>query len=637
MLLTITATPPPGADWPATDLGFLLHKNPERVQAFDVTYGKAHVFYPAAGPQECTAALLLEVDPIALVRGRGRNSPDFALSQYVNDRPYAASSLLASALGHVFRSALRGRCDQRPELAATALPLRIEVPALICADPELAAALFEPLGWTVEAEPVALDPAFPAWGASRYTKLTLTGTHRLSDALSHLFVLLAALDGAKHYWVASDEVDKLVRVGEGWLGTHPLRAMIARRYLARRQPLVREALARLAEVDDVEPEALDNAVGFEEDGTELIGGANADPAAAKATGAALTITDAAAPTTETASVRATDAGAATADLATANATGAAPTTETASAAPTADPAAAKATAAAPTITDAAAPTTDTPAAPTTETASASTTETVSVSQNAPHPPRGLTHRQEEGAPGDYAQESAAAPAAVNESESKLGHPSERKLSLATARREAVVEALHEVDAARVLDLGCGEGALLRDLLKDKAFSEVVGVDVSARALQMAARKLRVDRLPDRVRARLTLRQGALTYTDARLAGYDAAVLMEVIEHVDPHRLPALEHAVFRAAHPRAVVVTTPNVEYNVRYETLEAGRFRHSDHRFEWTRAEFRDWAERVAAVHGYDVRFKPVGEIDPELGPSTQLALFTVAKNEKKEESADV
>ena len=532
MLLTITATPPAGADWPATDLGFLLHKNPERVQAFDVAYGKAHVFYPVAGPHECTAALLLEVDPVALVRGRGRNSPDFALSQYVNDRPYAASSLLASALGHVFRTALRGRCDQRPELAASALPLRVEVPALICREPDLAAALFSPLGWEVTASPVALDPAFPEWGASRYTKLTLTGALRLSEALSHLFVLLAALDGAKHYWVASDEVDKLVRAGEGWLGTHPLRGMIARRYLARRQPLVREALARLAEVDDVVPEALDNAVGFEEE-------AVADPGAA------------------------------------------------------ADPADATA--------------------------------------------RGLTTTKEEGAPGEHAQESAAAPAGVNESDPNLLQASERKLSLATARRAAVVETLREVEAARVLDLGCGEGALLRDLLKDKAFSEVVGVDVSARALQMAARKLRVDRLPERVQARLTLRQGALTYTDARLAGYDAAVLMEVVEHVDPHRLPALEHAVFGAAHPRAVVVTTPNVEYNVRYDTLEAGRFRHSDHRFEWTRAEFREWAGRVAAAHGYDVRFKPVGEIDPDLGPSTQLALFTVVKNEKKEAETDV
>ena len=521
MLLTITATPPPGADWPATDLGFLLHKNPERVQAFDVTYGKAHVFYPAAGPQECTAALLLEVDPIALVRGRGRNSPDFALSQYVNDRPYAASSLLASALGHVFRTALRGRCDQRPELAASALPLRVEVPALICIDskgrrePELAVELFSPLGWTVQAEPVPLDPAFPEWGASRYTKLTLTGTLRLSEALSHLFVLLAALDGHKHYWVASDEVDKLVRVGEGWLGTHPLRGMIARRYLARRQPLVREALARLAEVDDVVPEALDNAVGFEEEGAA----------------------------------------------------------ESAKSAKSAEP--------------------------------------MGSAGSADAPPTG-----------------------VNESDPKVSQASERKLSLATARRAAVVETLHEVEAARVLDLGCGEGALLRDLLKDRAFSDVVGVDVSARALQIAARKLRVDRLPERVQARLTLRQGALTYTDARLAGYDAAVLMEVIEHVDPHRLSALEHAVFHAAHPRAVVVTTPNVEYNVRYETLEAGRFRHSDHRFEWTRAEFRGWAERVAAAHGYDVRFKPVGEIDPELGPSTQLALFTLVKHDNPVEA---
>jgi 3' terminal RNA ribose 2'-O-methyltransferase Hen1 len=504
MLLTITATAPPGADWPATDLGYLLHKNPERVQVFDVTYGKAHVFYPSAGQQECTAALLLEVDPVALVRGKGRNTPDFALSQYVNDRPYAASSLLAASLGHVFRSALRGRCDQRPDLAAAPLPLRIEVPTLICREPELAAALFEPLGWTVAAEPVALDPAFPQWGDSRYVSLTLTGTLRLSEALSHLFVLLAALDGAKHYWVASDEVDKLVRVGEGWLGTHPLRAMIARRYLARRQPLVREALARLAEVEEVEPETLDNAVEFEEEAKE-------------------------------------------------------------------------------------------------------------------------------GAPEESAPETVATPPAAHESD-----PQVRKQSLAAARRAAVLESLHEVEAGRVLDLGCGEGALLRDLLKDKAFTEVVGVDVSARALQMAARKLRVDRLPERVKARLTLRQGALTYTDAQLAGYDAAVLMEVIEHVDPHRLPALEHAVFRAAHPRAVVVTTPNIEYNVRYETLEAGRFRHADHRFEWTRAEFRGWAERVAGAHGYDVRFKPVGQIDPDLGPSTQLALFTVAKN-PKEGSADV
>jgi 3' terminal RNA ribose 2'-O-methyltransferase Hen1 len=216
---------------------------------------------------------------------------------------------------------------------------------------------------------------------------------------------------------------------------------------------------------------------------------------------------------------------------------------------------------------------------------------------------------------------------------------DRKQSLAKARRAAVLAALREVGASRVLDLGCGEGALVRDLLQDRAFTEIVGVDVSARALQYAARKLRLDRMPERVAARLTLRQGALTYTDARLAGYDAAVLMEVIEHVDPNRLGALEHSVFASAKPAAVVVTTPNAEYNVLYETLDAGAMRHSDHRFEWTRAEFRAWAERVAAQHAYAVSYKPVGEEHPAHGPSTQLALFTLKtdKTTDREVAADV
>jgi 3' terminal RNA ribose 2'-O-methyltransferase Hen1 len=460
MFLTITTEPPPGATWPATDLGYLLHKNPERVQSFGISYGTAHVFYPEASPQRCTAALLLEIDPIGLVRGKGRNATGFALAQYVNDRPYAASSLLASALGQVFRTALRGRCEARPELAAGPIPLRIQVPALACAE---AASMFEPLGWEVEARQVALDPTFPEWGDSRYARLTLTGTVRLADALSHLYVLLAALDGSKHYWVGSDEVDKLVRAGEGWLGAHPLRETIARRYLARRQSLVQETLARLAEVDEVAPE--DN------------------------------------------------------------------------------------------------PEDDNPA---------------------------------------------------------------RQRPLAAARRQAVLAALREVGAARVLDLGCGDGALIQDLIKDTSFTEIVGVDVSAGALKHASRKLGVERLPERVAARLTLRQGSLTYTDSRLAGYDAAVLMEVIEHIDPSRLGALEHTVFAAARPQAVIVTTPNSEYNIRFEGLKDNGRRHHDHRFEWTRAEFRAWAERVAAAHGYDTSVRPVGEPDPDLGSPTQLALFT-------------
>jgi 3' terminal RNA ribose 2'-O-methyltransferase Hen1 len=187
----------------------------------------------------------------------------------------------------------------------------------------------------------------------------------------------------------------------------------------------------------------------------------------------------------------------------------------------------------------------------------------------------------------------------------------------------VVEVLRELGARRVADLGCGEGVLVAQLLKDSSFSEVVATDVSARALTYAERRLHVDEMSDRKRERLRLFQSSVTYADARLAGLDAAVLMEVIEHVDPPRLPALAHAIFGAARPGSVVVTTPNSEHNVRFETLPAGAFRHPDHRFEWTRAEFQDWAASVCRVYGYGVSFRTIGPDDPEVGPPTQLAVF--------------
>jgi 3' terminal RNA ribose 2'-O-methyltransferase Hen1 len=464
VLLTLSTT-----HVPATDLGFLLHKNPGRAQTVEVSTGTAHVFYPEADDTRCTAALLLEVDPVALVR-RARGSEGSGLGQYVNDRPYAASSMLAVALGKVFASARRGVSKERPDLVGTAIPLEVHVPALSCSGgPAMARRFFAPLGWQVDATPIALDDAFPEWGDSRYLDLRLTGTLTVADAVNHLYVGLPVLDDGKHYWVGTDEIDKLLRAGEGWLGTHPDRQLITQRYLAHQGSFTRAALARLAEVDDVEPEALE------------------DPPAA-------------------------------ADDAT----------------------------------------------------------------------------------------------------------PDRPVPLARQRHTAVLTALREAGATRVVDLGCGSGALLPALLAERSFSEVVGVDVSHRALEDAARRLHLDRMPERQRARLTLLQGALTYTDARLRGYDAAVLMEVVEHVDPERLPALEHAVFAAAAPGTVVVTTPNAEHNVRYEALAAGAFRHRDHRFEWTRAEFADWAGAVAARHGYAVSVGGVGGDDPEVGPPTQLAVFT-------------
>ncbi|MGI5156046.1 3' terminal RNA ribose 2'-O-methyltransferase Hen1 [Microbispora sp. CA-102843] len=521
MLLTISTTLRP-----ATDLGFLLHKHPDRVQEFEQSFGTARVFYPEAGEDRCTAALLLEVDPVRLARSRGSSSPDFSLGQYVNDRPYAASSLLASALADVFRTARTGRCASRQDLADGPIPLEIGLPALPCrGGADLAHRLFGPLGWEVGAEAVPLDPGFPEWGESRYVRLALRGDVRLADALNHLYVLLPVLDDAKHYWLAGDEVDKLVRAGEGWLAGHPDKGLITRRYLGRRWALTRTAFARLAELGDDVEESLDPPVEEEP-------GAEAPASAAPVDGTAPV--DGAGPFN----------GAAPVDGAGQAESGVAEPGHTSDATPRPD--------------------------------------------------------------GDRAEGAG-----------------EERVPLNTLRREAVVAVLEEAGARTVLDLGCGSGQLLSALLAKPVFARVAGMDVSARALALANRRLRTDRMPDAKRARLELFQGSLTYTDARLAEYDAAVLMEVVEHVDPPRLPALERVVFGTARPAHVIVTTPNVEHNVRYELL-AGARRHPDHRFEWSRAEFARWVAGVCETYGYTADLRPVGEDDPEVGPPTQMAVFS-------------
>jgi 3' terminal RNA ribose 2'-O-methyltransferase Hen1 len=474
VLLTITTTRAP-----ATDLGFLLFKHPDRVLSRAVSGGVAHVFYPEASQDRCTAALLLEVDPVALVRGRGPNRDRDApgIAHYVNDRPYAASSLLAVALKEVFGTALTGRCDARPDLAASALPLEIRVPSLRCTGgADLALRLFEPLGWQARATPVPLDP--PEWGLSRYVDLRLQGTLRLQDALNHLYVLLPVLDDAKHYWVTSEEIDKLVRAGEGWLASHPEKALITRRYLAHRRELTVPALARLAEADDTVPEELDNAVPEELD--------NAVP--------------------------------------------------------------------------------------------------------------------------DDVPEGGEEP---------------KPLPLAVQRQEAVLGVLRAAGARSVGDLGCGDGALTSRLVSEKAIDRIVAADVSARALAIAERRLRLDRLPEGRRAGITVIQSALTYRDDRLKGLDAVVLMEVIEHVDAERLPALERCVFKDAAPAMVIVTTPNREHNAVYGMPPAA-VRHPDHRWEWDRRQFGDWAAATAAAYGYAVRVDGIGPEDAEAGSPTQMGVFT-------------
>jgi len=455
VLLTLTTT-----YRPATDLGYLLHKHPDRVQQFGLPFGTAHVLYPEATEERCTAALVLDIDPVALTR-RGRSA--FALAEYVNDRPYVASSFMSVALVNVYKSAMAGTCAPRPELAAAAIPLEAQLPAVPARGGEpLIRRLFEPLGYDIQAEPLELDPNYPDWGTGRHTALRLRAVIRLADLLNHLYVLLPVLDDDKHYWVGEDEIEKLMRRGEGWLPSHPERELIVRRYVKHQARLYHPALAQLDEGDDE------------------------------------------------------------------------------------------------TTTDEAPP------------------------------------------------------------EEAL----EERVSLRDQRLGTVEAVIKASGARRVLDLGCGAGALLERLIKD-GYDEVVGVDVSIRSLEQAARRLKLDRLPDAQRQRIQLLQSPLTYRDKRLAGYDAAALVEVIEHLDPPRLKAAEQNVFANAQPKTVVVTTPNAEYNVRWETLPAGTFRHPDHRFEFTRAEFAAWAGEVADRHGYSVRFLPVGPDDPEVGPPTQLGVF--------------
>ena len=265
MLLTLSTT-----HQPATDLGFLLHKNPARSHLVEMSFGKVHVVYPEADAERCAAALIVEVDPIGLVRDRkGPKGNDFALASYVNDRPYAASSFLSVAINKVFGTAMTGRSKERPELAATALPFEVHLPVVPCrGGEELLRRLFEPLGYDVSAAAIPLDDGFPEWGESRYLDVRLTGTIRLRELLEHLFVLLPVLDDDKHYWVGADEIDKLLRRGGVWLAAHPDRELIAHRYLRHDRRLTTDALARLLADEPDDPDEVEAAHDAEEEVVE---------------------------------------------------------------------------------------------------------------------------------------------------------------------------------------------------------------------------------------------------------------------------------------------------------------------------------------------------------------------------------
>jgi 3' terminal RNA ribose 2'-O-methyltransferase Hen1 len=462
MLLTISTT-----HQPATDLGYLLFKHPDKCQAFDLAFGTAQVFYPEASDTLCTAALVLDINPVDLARGKAGAKPQ-TLAAYVSDRPYAASSFLSVAISQVFRTAMTGRCAEKQDLADTPIPLVAKIPVLPSRGREgFLRGLFEPLGYQVNVRRLALDEAFPEWGNSSYFDVELSHTIKLSDLLSHLHVMIPVLDDDKHYYVNEDEIEKLLRHGEGWLSTHPLKEEITSRYLKRQRGLTLEALAQIS-AEEVPLETPDR-----ETSEDII---------------------------------------------------------------------------------------------------------------------------------------------------------EQPISLNQQRMETVVAALKANDVHKIVDLGCGEGKLLKLLLKEPTFQSVLGMDVTYRALEIAQQRV-LEKLPIHQKGRLQLIQGSLNYRDARIAGYDAATVIEVIEHMELDRLMAFERVLFEFAQPRIAIVTTPNVEYNIKFENLPVGKLRHPDHRFEWTRSEFQTWAQNISSKYNYSVEFSSIGTIDPEVGSPTQMAIFKCVK----------
>jgi 3' terminal RNA ribose 2'-O-methyltransferase Hen1 len=458
MLLTISTT-----HQPATDLGYLLFKHPDKCQAFNLAFGTAQVFYPEASDTKCTAALVLDINPVDLARGKA-GAKRQTLAAYVSDRPYAASSFLSVAISQVFRTAMTGRCEQKPDLAATPIPLVAKIPVLPSRGREgFLRGLFEPLGYQVNVRRLALDEAFPDWGNSSYFDVELTHTIKLCDLLSHLHVMIPVLDDDKHYYVNEDEIEKLLRHGEGWLSTHPLKEEITSRYLKRQRGLTRDALAQIA-IEEVPEETPDR-----ETSEDII---------------------------------------------------------------------------------------------------------------------------------------------------------EKPISLNQQRIETVAATLKANGVHKIVDLGCGEGKLLKLLLKEPTFQEILGMDVTYKSLEFAQERV-LDKLPTHQKGRLQLIQGSLNYRDARIAGYDAATVIEVIEHMELDRLKAFERVLFEFARPKIAIVTTPNIEYNVKFENLPAGKLRHPDHRFEWTRAEFQAWAQLISDRYKYSVEFGSIGDVDLVVGSPTQMAIF--------------
>ncbi|HCA41863.1 MAG TPA: 3' terminal RNA ribose 2'-O-methyltransferase Hen1 [Bacteroidetes bacterium] len=453
---------------PTSDLGYIFHKHPDKFQSFNFSAGKYHIFYPELNNDKATICLLLDIDPIEIVKILRNNTPDgFPLGDYVNDRPYVASSFMSVAIAKGFSSAIKGKCKEKPELVNTKLPFEVFITSL--PSPKggeiLIRKLFEPLGYQLEIERQTLDLKFPEWGMSKYYNVKLKNTLTTKELLSHLYLLIPVLDFDKHYFISDDEIEKLIDKGTTWLNIHPEKEQIIRRYLINLNSLTSKALERISD-----NEILNNE-----------------------------------------------------------------------------------------------------------------TEKISI--------KDVTEQKKE--------------------------------TLHIKRINTVVDKLIESGAKTILDLGCGEGKLIKQLLKHKQFNKITGMDVSYNELLKAKERLNYNDLPPKQKERINLIHGSLTYRDKRLEGYDAAALIEVIEHLELSRLKSMERVLFEFAKPKLIIITTPNKEYNSIWEKLDSIDMRHKDHRFEWTRSEFLNWSINISKTYNYNSEIFPIGEEIENIGAPTQMAIF--------------
>jgi 3' terminal RNA ribose 2'-O-methyltransferase Hen1 len=455
------------------ELGFLLHKNPARVHPLDLSFGKVYVFFdePPEGHQ-AQVCLLVDVDPLAMVQGRGGLGHQDAL--YVNDRPYVASSLLASAVTKVFGTALSGRCKERPELVDREIEWTFAMP-FVARGSMLNALfhLFEPLGYEFDPDLLNYDSSVDYATSARPILTRIAVRTTLSEALSHLVVLIPVLDGENHRWVDDGDLVPFVRRVESWLPDHPYGMYILRRALKYQTSLVKAFTERfpaitgsMARLPQLEANVWDDA-----------------------------------------------------------------TVEAAGCQP---------------------------------------------------------------------------------------------LSLNSQRFSAVEAVVSALSPSSIVDLGCGDGSLVSQLVKQTSIQKLVGMDVNPLVLSRARARLEHLSLTKAQTEKIQFIHGSLAYRDPRVKGFDLALLIEVIEHIDAERLETLEHQVFDYGQYSTVVVTTPNREFNDLYVGMEKGKMRHSDHRFEWTRQEFLNWAKRIGDAFGYNYEISEIGAGNPAVGSPTQMAVFS-------------